>query len=96
MKKPLEILMNGLFRNEMKLLFGENYKIEIGHFIKDSKYHHFIVHANLLIEDPMIISENYKNGENTIDSDISYYVSKCLKFLGTDKRVLVVSTIDII
>ena len=96
MKKPLEILMNGLFRNEMKLLFGENYKIEIGHFIKDSKNHHFIVHANLLIDDPMIISENYTGIDSSVDEDISYYVNKCIRFLGTEKKALVISTIDII
>ncbi len=95
MKKPLEILVNGLYKNEMKLLFGENFKIVIGHFVKQSKSHHFIVHAKLVLEDPIIITENYSGTLSSVNEDVCYYVNKSLKFMGATKEALVITTIDV-
>lgn len=96
MKKPLEILSNQLYRNEMKLLFGEDYKIKIDHLIKTSKNHNYVVHVKLFIEDPLIISENYTGINKIVDDDIYYYVKKCCEFMGINEEIVVISTIDII
>jgi hypothetical protein len=79
----------------MKVLFGENFILEVKEFSKSTHDGSYTVHTKLIINNPDILIENYKGIDTTIEDDVCYYITNCCKFMGITKRVNVITSVDV-
>jgi hypothetical protein len=90
MTRGLELMVNLIFRDDVKLLFGEDCYINIDSIRFSTNTKTFIVHTKVLIKD--ITNENI----NEYREKLVYLISEGWRYLGKDSPITVVTSIDII
>ena len=90
MKKPLTILFNGLMEDELKLMFGEKFKIDINSIDYSTQKKCYVIDINL-------ICNNYNEDELTqfYPEGLNLVIDECWKFSGMKEPFILVTTIKI-
>lgn len=90
MTRGLELMVNLIFRDDVKLLFGEDCYVNIDSIRYSTNTKTFIVHSKVLIKE--INDEN----TNNYREKLVYLISEGWRYLGKDSPITVVTSIDII
>ena len=90
MTRGLEFMVNIIFRDDVKLLFGEGCYINIDSIKYSTNTKTFIIHSKALIKD--ITPDN----TNDFKDKLTYLISESWRYLGKDKPITIVSSLDII
>ena len=86
----LEFIINRVFRDEVKHLFGEGCYINIDSIKYSTNTKTFVIHSKALIRD--ITSENTSD----FNGKLSYLISESWRYLGKDSPITIVTSIDVI
>lgn len=90
MTRGLELMVNLIFRDDVKLLFGEDCYINIDSIKYSTNTKTFIVHSKVLIKE--ITGENTDNYRDKL----VYLISEGWRYLGKDSSITVITSIDVI
>jgi len=89
MTRGLEFMVNIIFRDEVKLLFGDGSYINIDSIRYSKHTNVFIINTKVLINDIKTeYTDDWKN-------KLAYLVSQSWKFLGKQGRITIISSIDV-
>jgi hypothetical protein len=90
MKKGFELLVNGLLKEELVLLFGDNSFIKINGPIKYSTNAKlFVISCTLYSSEVELCEESYPHG-------LQYIIDEAWKYMGIDSDITVVTSLDIL
>ena len=92
MKKALEILLNKVFKKDLRLLYGEDCHVIVNR-IYFSEYHkEYIVDCKLMVKNDDKVNylhEVYPDG-------LKYVTEDAWKFMGLPEKTRLISTLDFI
>lgn len=91
MKKSLNVLFNKLLDEELETMFGKQYNIKINSFFYSTQKKSFVV-------DITLICKNCKDDDIELfyPTGLDYIVEECWKFIGVDKPLAVISSIEFV
>jgi len=90
MKKGFELLINGLLKEELFLLFGNNSFIKVNGSIKYSTNAKlFVINCTLYSDDVELCEESYPYG-------LQYIIGEAWKYMGIDSDISIVTSLDIL
>jgi len=85
----LEYMINIIFTDEVKSLFGDDSYVNIDSIRYSTNLKTFVVHTKVLISD--ITSENTED----FKSKLTYLVTMGWRYLGKDEPLTIISSIDV-
>ena len=87
--KTVEKLINDLRKKDRVLLFGENSNIKLISITFSTQKKCYIVDLRLTVDQPELCEESYPDG-------LYHLVESTLKFIGQNKKVIIVSSLEVI
>jgi len=90
MKKGFELLVNGLLKEELVLLFGDNSFIKVTAPIKYS------TNAKLFVISCTLYSDNIELCEDSYPHGVHYIIDEAWKYMGIDSDISIVTSLDIL
>lgn len=88
MKKSIESLINRLYKEDFKLLFGEESVIKVENIIWSTNQKKYVIYVKLYVNNPEKYIDAYPEG-------VEYFVSESWKFLGFKDEQITICSIDI-
>ncbi len=88
MKKSIELLINRLYKEDFRLLLGEDAFIKVEDVIWSTNQKKYVIYVKLYVSDPEKYIDAYPEG-------VEYFVSESWKFLGIKNEQITVCSIDI-
>lgn len=89
MKRCLEVLINKVFKKDLELMFGKNSHVIINYCKYSTNNLSFVVDCKVMVSDIELTKDAYPYG-------LVFLVEDSWKFVGIDKKVTVITSIDII
>jgi hypothetical protein len=88
-KRILEIVSNGLFEEEIKLLFGEGSKIKINNCYFSTQKKAYLIDTTIEVS---LINES----SEAFPSGLEFIISDSWEFMNVDVPIIILSSIDTI
>ena len=92
MKKPLEILLNKVFKKDLSLLYGEEYQVIVNRVYYSDYHKEYILDCKLMVKNDDKVDylhEVYPDG-------LKYVTEDAWKFMGLNGKTRLISTLDFI
>lgn len=84
----MTILLNYVFKNELKLLFGEHYVIDVKSLKYSTNGKKYILHCTLYTDDIELCEESYPDGLNLM-------INQAWKFMFMEDPLIITTSIDL-
>jgi hypothetical protein len=88
MVSAMTILLNYMFNNELKLLFGEHYVIDVKNLKYSTNNKKYVIDCTIYTDDLELCEESYPEGLYLIIND-------AWKFMGMRDPLIITTSIDL-